>query len=613
MRWRESPQPLLPGHKPIPPAGSPDIYPSHNIASGAIESGYGALAAHIAGHPVVLIDGYCGVFWAELRAGLQAAGVRATWIATADFLKSEAEINTMLAPFLGGDDPLFGTRFTGELSDFFLNLVPPENSVGAIRKDARRNDGLIANVGHATIIYGCGAFLLGDGFRVYIDLPKNEAQYRSRAGCYRNLGGARAAQDAKSQYKGMYFVDWPALNRHKAAFVQRIDLFVDGQDPTRPQLIQGDDARATFERLTHTVFRPRPWFEPGAWGGQWLKETMSGLAQDVPNYAWSFEMIAPEQGIILEHEGRLLELSYDWLQYYDNRAVLGDYAAYFGYEFPIRFDFLDTIAGGNLSLQCHPRPAFIREQFGEHFTQDETYYIFAADDDACVYLGFRAGTDGKAFRGALEDSLRQGSALDVERFVQRHPARAGDLFLIPHGAVHSAGAGALVLEISATPYIFTFKIYDWLRMGLDGAPRPINLERAFANLDFSLAGEAVDALLSQPVMVHDCAQCRIEQLPTHPRHFYDIQRLTLRGSLELLTDGSPQVMMATAGAGVTLQTDGLPSPLRFNWAETFVVPAACGSFRLSALGDQPVTVIRAYLRAEWFARAENQWLKLDQS
>ena len=308
----------------------------------------------------------------------------------------------------------------------------------------------------------------------------------------------------------MYFVDWPALNRHKAAFVQRIDLFVDGQDPTRPQLIQGDDARATFERLTHTVFRPRPWFEPGAWGGQWLKETMSGLAQDVPNYAWSFEMIAPEQGIILEHEGRLLELSYDWLQYYDNRAVLGDYAAYFGYEFPIRFDFLDTIAGGNLSLQCHPRPAFIREQFGEHFTQDETYYIFAADDDACVYLGFRAGTDGKAFRGALEDSLRQGSALDVERFVQRHPAR--------------------MLAISSSSRMAPCTRPAPARWCWRSAPRPISSlskstigcgsvwtarrgrstsERAFANLDFSLAGEAVDALLSQPVVSSTIARSAV--------------------------------------------------------------------------------------------------------
>ncbi len=610
MTWRESPQPLLPLRKPEPPAGKPDIYPGHPLVSGAIKSGYASLAEAIAGHPLALIDGYVGIFWEELRAGLEAAGLKAQWIATADFLKPEVELDTMLAPFLGEDDPLFGRRFTGDLCDFFLTHPPPDISVGAAYQIARQDDGQFTKGDRLTVIYGIGAFLFADGYRVYIDLPKNEIQYRSRAGCVCNIG-ARSAQAPKQQYKRMYFVDWPALNRHKAAHVRQIDLFADGQDPSLPRFLAGADARAAFDRLVRTAFRVRPWFEPGAWGGQWLKSQIPSLAQDVPNYAWSFEMIAPEQGIILEDAGRLLELSYDWLQYHDNRAVLGDYAVNFGYEFPIRFDFLDTVGGGNLSLQCHPRPDFIREQFGEHFTQDETYYIFAAEADAFVYLGFQPGINPADFRRALEASQHDGSPVAVERYVQRHPARVGDLFLIPHGAAHCSGAGSVVLEISATPYIFTFKMYDWLRLGLDGLPRPINLERAFANLDFSLQGEVARALLSQPVLVHEDAACRIEQLPTHPKHFYDIQRLTLRGALDLRNEGSPQVLMATAGGGLAFDAAGLDAPLRFNIAETFIVPAACGAFRLTALGDSPVTVIRAYLRPAWFEREENQWLRLN--
>ena len=208
MRWRDSPQPLLPKRKPTPPAGEPDIYPSHRIASGAIQSGYAALAAIIARRPVVLIDGYCGVFWSELREGLEAAGVRANWIATADFLKSEPAIERMLAPFLGGDDPLFGKRFTGELADFFMATPPPSplpnelergsasiatslfagGEVSPHRYGGRFRGGSEHKL--STIIYGCGAFLFGAGFRVYIDLPKNEAQYRSRAGLLSELGRA---------------------------------------------------------------------------------------------------------------------------------------------------------------------------------------------------------------------------------------------------------------------------------------------------------------------------------------------------------------------------------------------------------------------------------------
>ena len=68
MAWRDSPQPLLPKTKPPLPEGAPDIYPGNPIVSGKIELGFSALAQRIADQPLVLIDGYCGIFWEDLRA-----------------------------------------------------------------------------------------------------------------------------------------------------------------------------------------------------------------------------------------------------------------------------------------------------------------------------------------------------------------------------------------------------------------------------------------------------------------------------------------------------------------------------------------------------------------
>jgi mannose-6-phosphate isomerase class I len=343
----------------------------------------------------------------------------------------------------------------------------------------------------------------------------------------------------------------------------------------------------------------RPWFEPGTWGGHWIKENIPQLPQaGVPNYAWSFEMIAPENGLVFESSGRRLEVSFDMLMYQHSENVLGGCAGLFGEEFPIRFDFLDTVDGGNLSVQCHPGSDFIYEQFGEHFTQDETYYILDSTPEAKIYLGFQDDINPEAFRKALERSECEGEEIDVRRFVQTHPAEKHDLFLIPNGTIHCSGEGNLVLEISATPYIFTFKLYDWRRLGLDGEPRPINIERGFENLRFERKGERVqEELIPEPQVIDAGNGWQLMHLPTHAEHFYDVHRFDFEDEVEATTDGSPHVLNVVEGRSVILETEHGP-PQRFNYAETFAIPAAAERYRLTNEGDAPAKVVKAFVKPE---------------
>jgi mannose-6-phosphate isomerase class I len=329
-----------------------------------------------------------------------------------------------------------------------------------------------------------------------------------------------------------------------------------------------------------------------------MKQRFPGFAPDTPNLAWSFEFISPENGLAFESDGRLLEVAFDWLMFQDHRAVLGDFADRFGHEFPIRFDYLDTFGGGNLSLQCHPRPGYAAQHFGERFTQDETYYITDCGPDAEVFLGFQQGTEPKEFHQVLEKSFHEGSAFEVERFVQKLPATKHGLYLIPNGVIHCSGRNNLVLEISATPYIFTFKMYDWQRMDLDGQPRPLNIDRAMENLRFDLQGERVRReLIAQPRVLSSGEGWELVHLPTHAEHFYDVHRFDFTTMVEAHTDGSPHVLNVVEGPSVILEIPGAP-PQRFAFAETFVVPAAVKTYRLRSDTGRPVKVVKAFLKSQ---------------
>jgi mannose-6-phosphate isomerase class I len=591
---RKTTQDLLPvEHKPTP-VGQYDIYPAFPINDGKIGVGFEDLADRIARHERIVIDGYIGVMWEEFRAkldvALQALGKKVHWVDIATALKPPAEIDDLIGTYLGGDDPIFGTRCKFELSEFY---------------SLRKVESLTADQSDdVNIIYGCGASLAGwEGLLVYVDVPKNEIQFRARAGVIANLGASESLAP-KPMYKRFFFVDWEVLNRHKAKLSSKIDVFVDGQRPDKPVFIDGGDLREGLTAMSQNYFRVRPWFEPGAWGGQWIRKKILQLPQDVPNYAWSFELIVPENGLIFESSGKMLEVSFDMLMYTQFEAVLGNWAEEYHYEFPVRLDFLDTFDGGNLSVQVHPRPDFIREQFGQTFTQDETYYILDCEPGAKVYLGFQEGIDPQKFREALETSQVEGKAIDIKEYVNTVEAHKHDLFLIPHGTIHGSGTNNLVLEISATTYIFTFKMYDWMRLDLDGKPRPINIERGMKNLYFYRQGKRVEQeLISTPQIIEEGDGYQIVHLPTHPAHFYDVHRLDFHGSVEVETNGSCHSMSLVEGESVILETE-CGHRTHFNYAETFVIPAAARKYRLIAPDGEHVKVIKVFFKKGWH---ENDW------
>jgi mannose-6-phosphate isomerase class I len=563
-----------------------NIYPVTNLGSGKIYNGYHSLSKWIIEQKTVVIDGYEGVLWDIVKITLlnqiEAAGLKVNFVETVNYFKPEAEIETLVQPFLGTATSVWGTRCTLGLKDLYeLDKL----TVQAPNKEYDIN-----------ILLGTGAALANwDAPVIYIDLPKNELQFRMRAGTVGNLATSKL-EDPFLMYKRFYFVDWVLCNEHKKAILNKIDVIADGQWAEDINWMFKADFIEGLNKISSSIIRVRPWFEPGAWGGQWIKEHIPGLNKDAVNYAWSFELIVPENGIVFKSDDYLLEASFDFLMFNNNEQVLGRHAQQFGDEFPIRFDFLDTYDGGNLSIQVHPQLKYIQENFGETITQDETYYILDCKPDAQVYLGFQENIDPDTFQDVLVKSQDDKVEIAITDYVQSHTAQKHDLFLIPNGTIHSAGANNLVLEISATPYIFTFKMYDWLRLDLDGNPRPINIDHAFNNLDFERKGQRVqDTLISKQAVIEMGADWQLVHVPTHQEHFYDVHRVEFDSNIQIDTNNDCHVMMLVEGDAVQVETaDGTKQV--FAYAETFVVPAAARSYKLTNLGKSRAKVIKAFLK-----------------
>jgi mannose-6-phosphate isomerase class I len=272
----------------------------------------------------------------------------------------------------------------------------------------------------------------------------------------------------------------------------------------------------------------------------------------------------------------------------------------FGAEFPIRFDFLDTMEGGNLSLQVHPLRSYIREHFGMPYTQDESYYLLDAAPDAEVFLGLREGIDPRAMADGLHAAQAGGPAFPAEAYVNAWPARKHDHFLIPSGTIHCSGRNSMVLEISATPYIFTFKLWDWGRLGLDGRPRPIHLEHGLKNIQWDRTTNWVRKNLIDRKTKVDSGEGWVEERTgLHKLEFIETRRHWFTALVQHHTQDNLNVLNLVEGGAAIVEspTEAFP-PLTVHYAETFVVPASVGAYTIRpALANQkPLATIKAYVR-----------------
>lgn len=537
----------------------------------------------------VVIECYQGVHSDELREAFRKLDTT-LFIDTRELFRPEAEIEAMTRPYLT-DDRLFGRCVSLSYADY----LDPEK-VRRAQEQIRLHMGTVVIFGHGAAEVAPEPDLL-----VYADMARWEIQQRFRRGEVNGLGVENRNEAPSLHYKRGYFIDWPLCDTLKKRLLPKADYWLDTHTPDRPKMITGETLREGLEKTARGPFRVVPFFDPAPWGGQWMKQVCD-LDRNEENYGWCFDCVPEENSLYLNVNGERFELPANDLVFHQTRNLLGLYVeARFGADFPIRFDFLDTVGGGNLSLQVHPTNAYIRKTFGMPYTQDESYYLLDAEEGATVYLGLKTGVDPEKMIAALDRAQHAGEAFDTERFVNRWPAQKHDHFLIPGGTVHCSGAGALVLEISSTPSLFTFKLWDWGRLGLDGIPRPINVAHGANVIQWDRQTEFTEReLINRVEPLTEGEGWREERTGLHEKEFIETRRHWFTGTVPHDTRGGVNVLNVIEGEELVVESPtGAFEPFVVHYAETFIVPAAIGPYTIRPHGPsqgKPCGTIKAYVR-----------------
>lgn len=254
--------------------------------------------------PLVVAECYPGVA-PDVRTMLQEACSQALTVTAEETYLDPTTIDTILRPHVT-EDRVRGVMFYGTLAD----LVDQAR----LRAAARRCRQTL-QAGGRVLLYGFGASIISDAIAaigpdvpsqlVYCDLARWQIQLRYRAGMPNHFWD-NPQEDVLRKFKRGYFIEWRLADKLKAGLLGRIDYLLDTNAP-EPRLVRGEAFRAGLQQVVRRPFRLVPYFDPGVWGGQWMKEHF-GLDPSRPNYAWSFDGVPEENSIYLRFGGVRVEV-----------------------------------------------------------------------------------------------------------------------------------------------------------------------------------------------------------------------------------------------------------------------------------------------------------------
>lgn len=539
---------------------------------------------------VITIDCSDGVYTDEIIEGLTGLNLQLIIESKQIFYDTEV-MNKMMQRYVT-DDRVFGIAYTGKWFDF----VDPEKLAKAKKQ--------VEDATGSVLIVGVGAGYIHSGdIKILADMTIWELQMRYRRDGLDNFNAKNFSEETGKKFKRGYFVDWRLSTQRKGELLKTFQYYLDTVNRNDPRMITRTAFEQGLTQMLQQPFRTVPFFDEGLWGGHWMEKVLGVSDDSLENTAWGYNCLFPENEVNLTFGSTTINIpGYTVCQKYAKQLIGEKGYSRFGADYPIRFDFLDTMGGGNLSLQVHPDTKYYQENFGMPFTQDESYYFLDCEpENTYMYLGLTDDCNREDMERDLKLAEKGKIVFPAEKYSNKIPVKKHEHYHIPAGIVHCSGENTMVLEISSSPCIFTFKLWDWGRVGMDGFPRPINIDRGMEVIQWDKKKSWMEKECAfKPVPLESGNGWREERTGMQEYQFIETRRYWQSVTTFHKTNNETQVLNLIEGREALIESPTNQfEPYIMHFAESIIIPAQISEYTITPCGEsagKEIGFIKAYVR-----------------
>ena len=312
------------------------------------------------------------------------------------------------------------------------------------------------------------------------------------------------------------------------------------------------------------MYRIEPVFKDYIWGGQKLREVY-GKQSELKVIAESWELSTHPSGIcsILVEDAK--ESLSDYIKR-DGQAVLGDKCKEID-KIPILIKLID--AKEHLSVQVHPDDSYARK-YENDLGKTEMWYVLEAEEGAQLVYGFKEDLTKEAFKESIEKNT-------LSHYLNYIDVHKGDVFFIPPGTMHAIGKGILIAEIQESSNV-TYRVYDYGRVGVDGKPRELHIDKALEVTCLTHAEESIktyEMIKREGAYIGTLASCE----------YFNVSRIQLEEEegIHLVADDSSFHHLLIIEGEVTVEKND--KQVVGHKGDSFFVPAHLGEYWVSGKGE----------------------------